>query len=135
MLSVEAVGLHMIKKPNSIIVLLFIQNNSQFRNLAKTCLPPQIHRCQVHLRQTEHVQGCSATQILPKQQMSPFELSSCCSCRVFSYFFAQLSLLKRVKCPPFFKFTTKATQPRPQVFSVNNALTCKNVGFLTSFPR
>ena len=67
--------------------------------------------------------------------MSPFELSFCCSCHVFSYFFAQFLLLKRVKCPPFFVFTTKTTQPHPQVFSVNGALTCKNAAFLMSFPR
>ena len=30
--------------------------------------------------------------------------------------------MKRLKCPPFFKFTTETTQPRPQVFSVNGAL-------------
>ena len=30
---------HKIRKPNSIIVLFFIQNNSQFKNIAKTCLP------------------------------------------------------------------------------------------------
>ena len=41
-----------------------------------------------------------------------------CSC-----FFALFLLLKRLKCPPFFKFTTKTTEPRPQVFSVNGALT------------
>ena len=29
-------------------------------------------------------------------------------------------------------FTTKATQPRPQVFSVNGALTCKKAPLLTS---
>ena len=29
-------------------------------------------------------------------------------------------------------FTTKTTQPRPQVFSVNVALTCKKAGLLTS---
>ena len=34
----------------------------------------------------------------------------------------------------FFKFTIKTTQPRPQVFSVNDALTCENAAFLTSFP-
>ena len=34
----------------------------------------------------------------------------------------------------FFVFTTKTTQPRAQVFSVNGALTCKNAAFLTSFP-
>ena len=32
-------------------------------------------------------------------------------------------------------FRTKTTQPRPQVFSVNGALTCENAAFLTSFPR
>ena len=31
--------LHMIQKPNSITVLLFIENNSLFKNIAKTCLP------------------------------------------------------------------------------------------------
>ena len=35
----------------------------------------------------------------------------------------------------FFLFTTKTTQPRPQVFSVNGALTRTNAAFLTSFPR
>ena len=34
-----------------------------------------------------HVWVCPAPQIISKQQMSPFELSSCCSCHVFSYFF------------------------------------------------
>ena len=29
----------------------------------------------------------------------------------------------------------KITQARPQVFSVNGALTCENAAFLTSFPR
>ena len=29
----------MMQKPNSIIVLLFIQNNSKSENIAKTCLP------------------------------------------------------------------------------------------------
>ena len=123
--------LHMIRKPNSIFFLLFIQNNSQFKSKAKTCLPPSM----LSSPSIAHVQGCSAPQIFSKQQMSPFELSSCCSCHVFSYFFAQFLLLKRVKCPPFFVFTTKTTQTRPQVFSVNGALTCKNAAFLTSFPR
>ena len=123
--------LHLIRKPNSIIVLLFIQNNSQFKNVTKTSLPASM----LSLSSIVHVWGCSAPQIFSKQQMSPFELSSCCSCHIFSYFFAQFLLLKRVICPPFFKFTTKTTQPRPQVFSVNGALTCKNAAFLTSFSR
>ena len=33
-----------------------------------------------------------------------------------------------------FVFTTKTTQPRPQVFSVNGTLTSKNAAFLASFP-
>ena len=84
----------MIRKPNSIIVLLFIQNNSQFKNIAKTCLPLSM----LSSSSTEHVQGCSAPQIFSKQQMSPFELSSYCSCHIFSYYFAQFFLLKRHFC-------------------------------------
>ena len=34
--------LHMIRKPNSIIVLLFSQNNSLFNNIAKPCFPPSM---------------------------------------------------------------------------------------------
>ena len=123
--------LHMRRKPNSIIVLLSIQNNSQLKNKAKTCLPPLM----LSSPSIVHIQGCSAPQLFSRHQMSPFELCSCCSCHVFSYSFAQFSLLKTVKCPPSFLFTTKTTQPRPQVFSVNGALTCKNTVVLTSFPR
>ena len=118
-------------KAESITVFLFIQNNSQFKSKAKICLPPLM----LSSPSIVHVQGCSALEIFSKQHMSPFELCSCCSCHVFSYNFAQFLLLKRVKCPPFFVFTTKTTQPCPQVFSVNSALTCKNAAFLTSFPR
>ena len=34
--------LHMIRKPNSIIFLLFIQNNSSFKNMANTCFNTSI---------------------------------------------------------------------------------------------
>ena len=34
--------LHILQTPNSIIVLLFIQNNSKFKNIAKTSLPPSM---------------------------------------------------------------------------------------------
>ena len=61
------------------------------------------------------------------------------SCREDSKNYLRLYLfyipLKRVKCQRFFVFTNKTTRPRPQVFSVNGALTCKNAAFLTSFPR
>ena len=122
--------LHMIRNSNLLIVLLFIQNNSQFKNMLTSIDPSMLSSSSI-----VHVQGCSAPQIFSKQQMSPFELSSCCSCHVFSYFFAQFLLLKQMKCPPFFKFTTKTTQLRPRVFSVKGALTGKNAAFLTSFPR
>ena len=68
-------------------------------------------------------------------QIADVALRSFCSGHVFSYNFAYFLLLKRVKCPPFFVFTTKTTQPRPQGFSVNGALTSKNAAFLTSFPH
>ena len=32
--------------------------------------------------------GLSAPKIFSKYQMSPFELPSCCSCHVFSYYLA-----------------------------------------------
>ena len=120
--------LHMTRKPNSIFVLLFIQNNYQFTgNIAKTCLPPPM----LSSSSIVHVQSCSAPQIFSKQQMSPFELSSCCSCHVFSYYFVQFLLLTS-EMSAIFVFTTKTTQPRPQIFSVNCPLTCKKVALLTS---
>ena len=84
--------LHMIQKPNSIIVLLFIQNNSQFKNIAKTCLLPSM----LNSSSKVHVQGCPPPQIFSKQQMSPFELSSCCSCHIFSFYSAQFLPLEQV---------------------------------------
>ena len=106
---------HTLRKPNSLINLLFIQNNSQFKNIAKTCLPPSI----LSSSSIVYVQVCPAPQIFSTSHMSPSEL---CSCHVFSYYFAQFQLqfllLKRVKCLPFFVFTTKTTEPRTQVLSV-----------------
>ena len=57
-------------------------------------------------------------------RVSPFELSSCCSCHVFSYYFAWF-LLETSEMSPFIVLKTKTTQSRLQVFSVNGALTCK----------
>ena len=86
-----SIVLHLIRKLNSIIdLLLFIQNNSQFKNIAKTCLTPSM----LSSSSIVHIQGCSAPKMFFKQQMSPFELSSCCSCHAFSYF-AQFLLLQR----------------------------------------
>ena len=120
--------LHMIRKPNSIIVFLFIQNNFKHKNIAKTCLPTSIDPSMLSSSSIVHFQGCSAPQIFSKQQMSPFELSSCCSCHVFSYYFAQFFLLKRVKCPPFFVFTTKTlnktTMLRKLIRAVRGQIIC-----------
>ena len=44
----------------------------------------------------------------------------------------QFLLLKQVKFLPIFFFKNKTTQPRPQVFSVNGALICKEAALLTS---
>ena len=93
--------LHILRKPNSLIALLFIQNTFQFKNTAKTCLPASM----LSLSSIVYVQVCPTPLIFSKQQMSPSELSSCCFCYVFSHYIAQLQLqfllLKRVKCPPF----------------------------------
>ena len=53
----------------------------------------------------------------------------------FELFFRLVLTLETSESQTFFVFTTKTTQRRPQVFSVNAALTCKNAAFLTSFPR
>ena len=126
-----SISLHVIRKPNSIIVLLFIQNNSQFKNMAKTCLPPSM----LSSSSIVYVQVCPALQIFSKQQKSPFELSSCGSCHVFSQFFRLVLTLATSEMTAIFVPTTKTTQPGPQVFLVNGALTRTNAAFLTSFPR
>ena len=117
-------------QPHSLIALLFIQNNSQFKNTAKTCLPASM----LTLSSIVYIQVCPAPLIFSKQQMSPSELSSCCFCYVFSRYLAQFQLqfllLKRVfKVFAVLVFTTKTNQPRPQVFSVNGALTCRGLHF------
>ena len=105
---------------------LFIQNNSQFKDIAKTSLPPSM----VISSSIVHVQGCSAAQIISKWQVSPFELSSCRS-RLVSIFRLVLTP-ETVEMSAIFVFTTKTTQPGPQVFSINGVLTCMKAALLTS---
>ena len=131
--------LHMIRKPNSVIVLLFIQNNFQFKNIAKTCLPLSM----LSSSSTEHVQGCSAPQIFSKQQMSPFELSSCCSFHVFSYYFTQFLLSKRVKCLPYLfpqpkqlnliPRSSRLTLPQPVEGCIFDVISSLNTKFFSKF--
>ena len=101
--------LYIPRESNSLIALLFIQNNSKFKNIAETWLPASI----LNSSSIVYVWVCPAPQIFSKQQMSPSEMSSCCFCHVFSFYFAQFQLqfllLKRVKRPPFFSFTSKTT--------------------------
>ena len=62
--------------------------------------------------------------------MSPFELSSCCSCHVFAVISPSSYPLETSEMSAIFVFTTKTTKPRSQVFSVNGALTRKKDAFL-----
>ena len=109
--------LFILRKANSLIALLFIQNNSQFKNM--------LTFVDVKFTSIVHVQkikGCSRLQIYSKQQMLSVELSS-------YYVFGQQFVKKGVKCSAdcsaiFLFTTTKTTQLRPQVFSVNGSLTC-----------
>ena len=76
------------RKPNSLIALLFIQNNSYFINIAKTCLPTSM----LSSSSIVFAQVCPAPQIFSKKHMSPSELCSCCFCYVFYYYFAWFQL-------------------------------------------
>ena len=93
-----ALSFYELKEGRAHALVRLVQSNSQFKNMAKSCLPPSM----LSLPSIVHVQGFPAPQMFYKQQMSPFQLCSCCSCHVFSDNFAQFFLLKRVKCPPFF---------------------------------
>ena len=123
---------HILRKPNSLTALLFIQSNSQLKNIAKTCSPASMLSSSSTVS-VMHVQVCPAQQIFSKQQMSPSELSSCCFCCIFSYYFSQFQpqflLLKRVKCPPFLFSKPKQLNLVLKVFSVNGALTCTGLHF------
>ena len=50
----------------------------------------------------------------------------------FKLLFRLVLTLEMGEMSTIFVFTTKTTQPRPQVFSVNDALTCKEAALLTS---
>ena len=70
--------------------------------------------------------------------MSPYELSSCCFCYVFSCTLfhlvpAVVFTLESSEVSAIFAFTTKTTQPCPQVFSVNGASTCSGLHFWHHF--
>ena len=90
--------LHILRQSNSIIALLFIQNNSNFKNKLKMLTSVHVKFTSiVHLfREIQYLKVCSGLQIYSKQQMLPVELTSRCSCYVFRQYLA----VKRVQCPP-----------------------------------
>ena len=53
----------------------------------------------------------------------------------FYLFFRLVLTLETTEMSAIFQVHNQTTQPRPQVFSVNGASTCKNAAFLTSFTR
>ena len=111
---------------------IIYQNNSQFKNIAKTSLPALM----LSSSSIVYVQVCPAPQLFSKQQMSPSEFSSSCFWHVFSYFFAQFQvyflLLKRVKCPAIF-FTTQNNLTSSPSLLGNGALTCSGLHFCRHF--
>ena len=90
--------LHMIRKPNSMIALLFIQNSSS----------------DVALRVI-------------------FLLFLLCFYPLFRPVPAVVLTLETSEVSAILVFTTKTTQSRPQVFSVNGALTCRRLHFWRHF--
>ena len=105
--------LHILRKPNSIMVLLFLQNNSKFKNklkhanLGRWTLISVMHLYRGNFRKLRSAQVYKyALQIADVV----VELSSCCSCEVFR----QCIAVKRVKCsatvPPFcFNYQNNST--------------------------
>ena len=51
---------------------------------------------------------------------------------MFLVLFRLVLTLEMSEMFPMFVFTTKTTQPLPQVFSINGVLTCKGAALLTS---
>ena len=92
---------------NILNVLLFIQNNSQFKNII--------------IFDSAHLGLFSSANIL---QIADVAL------RVVFLLF--LPCFQLSEMPPIFVFTTKTTQARSEVFSVNGALICKEAALSTS---
>ena len=117
-LSVEiSIVPHMIRKPNSIIVLSFIQNNSYFKNIIIFDIARLVLFSSAYILQIADV----ALRIV-------FLLFLLC-------FWPLLRLVlthETSEMLAIFVLTTKTTQPRPQVFLVNGAFTCKEAALLTS---
>ena len=107
------------------------QNNSQFKNMAKICVLHRSIEVKFIFDSARLGLFSSANNIL---QIADVALRV-----VFLLFLPCLQLLFRPvltlemsEMSAIFVFTTKATQRRPQVVSINGALTCKEAALLTS---
>ena len=124
--------LHILRKANSLIPLLLIQNNSYYKNIANTCLPASM----LSLSSIVYLQVCPAPQIFPNSRCRPPSCLLAVFCHIFTYYFAQFQLqfllLKLVKCPPFFFSQPKQLNLVPG-FPVNGTLTCSGLHFCSHF--
>ena len=72
--------------------------------------------------------GLSSSANILQMAESPSEFLLC-FWPLFRLVPAVFLTLKTSEVPAILVFTTKTTQPRPQVFSVNGALTCRRLHF------
>ena len=109
-----------------------IQNNSQFKNIAKTdenmltCIDTMLS-----LSSIVYVQVCPAPKIVSKQQVD-VALRVVVLLFLLCFILAIISpslTLETSEVSTILVFTTTKTQPRPQVFSVNGAVTYRGLHF------
>ena len=114
--------LHILRKPNSLIALLFIQNNSQFKNSKNmlTFIDVKFIFDSVRLGLSS---SANILQIADVALRLVFLLFLLCFQPLFRLVPAVILTLEKSEVYAILVFTTKTTQPRPQVFSVNGALT------------
>ena len=114
-----------IRRRRIIIVLLFILNNSQFKKQAKTCLPLSIIRDSACLSASLGDEGLLSSANIPQiADVVPgvvFLLFLLCF-QPIVYLFLPRETSKMFRC---FVLTTKTTQSRPKVFSVNCSISWK----------
>ena len=123
--------LHILGKPNSIIVLLFLQNNSKFKNKLKHA---NLDRCidNASLSGSLGDKGLfrSANILQTADVVRPQAVLTMFLDNISRWNEWNICRLSR-----HFVLTTETTQPRPQVFTVNGSITCNQAALLTSFWR
>ena len=113
----------MIRKPNSLIVLLFIQNNS---SIDPSMLSSSLVFDSARLGLFSSANILQIADVALRDVFLPF-------LPCFELLFRLVLTLETSEMSAIFVSTTKTTQSRPQVFSVNGALTFKNAAFLRHF--